>query len=64
VLAHSLNPSTQEVEAGGSLSLGPVYRLESDLYDSKNCRETLSPKPKKKKEERKKTHQILAPVFK
>ena len=34
-MAHAFNPSTQEAEAGRSLSLRPHNSLESELQDNK-----------------------------
>jgi hypothetical protein len=45
-VAHIFNPSTQEAEAGGFLSLRPVWSTEQVLGQSGLYRETLFPKTK------------------
>jgi hypothetical protein len=42
LVAHAFNPSTQEAEPGGSLSLGSAWSTELVPGHSELCRETLS----------------------
>jgi hypothetical protein len=46
VVAHAFNPSTQEAEAGGSLSLRPAWFTEQVPGQPWLPRETLIPKTK------------------
>jgi hypothetical protein len=48
LVAHALNPSTQEVEAGGPLSLRPAWSMEQVPGQPGTHKETL-PKGEKKK---------------
>jgi hypothetical protein len=43
VVAHTINPSTQEVEAGGSLNSRPAWSIEQILGQPQLLRENLSP---------------------
>jgi hypothetical protein len=52
VVVHAFNPSTQEAEAGGFLSLRPVWSTEWVPGQPRLHRETLSQKKKKKKKQR------------
>ena len=51
-MAYAFNSSTQEAEAGGSLSSRPVWSTERVLGQPRLHREILSRKTKKKKEKR------------
>jgi hypothetical protein len=61
VVAHTFNPSTWEVEAGGFLSSRPAWStVQSEFQDSQGCTEKPCLGKKKKKKKKKKTVCLLS----